>query len=66
MHCENEVVPGIDSAGGFAERLKTNARTVDDGVEGLEYLMQPGADGPVADDPKAGVSGRALDVLVPS
>lgn len=36
MHCENSAFPGIDSNGGFAELLKTNARAVvklPDGVE---------------------------------
>jgi NAD+-dependent secondary alcohol dehydrogenase Adh1 len=28
MHCENGVFPGIAAPGGFAERLKTNARTL--------------------------------------
>lgn len=36
MHCENGVFPGIDVDGGFAELLRTNARTIvklPDGVE---------------------------------
>ncbi len=36
MHCENSAFPGIDTNGGFAELLKTNARSVlklPDGVE---------------------------------
>lgn len=36
MHCENGVFPGIDTDGGFAELLRTNARTLvtlPDGVE---------------------------------
>src|SRR6195952_3882870 len=28
VHCENSLFPGIDSDGGFAELLKTNARSV--------------------------------------
>ena len=36
MHCENQAFPGIDTNGGFAQLLKTNARAVvklPDGVE---------------------------------
>lgn len=36
MHCENGVFPGIDTAGGFADLLKTNARTVVKLPDGLE------------------------------
>ncbi len=36
MHCENSAFPGIDSNGGFAELLKTNARAVVKLPEGVE------------------------------
>lgn len=46
MHCENGVFPGIDTAGGFAERLRTNARTLvklPDGVEPAEVAAHADA-----------------------
>ncbi len=36
MHCTNSKFPGLDTHGGFAELLKTNARTVVKLPEGLE------------------------------
>ena len=36
MHCENQAFPGIDSNGGFAQLLKTNARAVVKLPEGVE------------------------------
>ena len=36
MHCENSAFPGIDSNGGFAELLKTSARSVLKLPEGVE------------------------------
>lgn len=36
MHCENGVFPGIDTDGGFAELLKTNARTLVKLADGVE------------------------------
>ena len=36
MHCENQAFPGIDTNGGFAQLLKTNARAVVKLPEGVE------------------------------
>lgn len=36
MHCENSAFPGIDTNGGFAQLLKTNARAVVKLPEGVE------------------------------
>ena len=36
MHCENSAFPGIDTSGGFAELLKTSARSVLKLPEGVE------------------------------
>ncbi len=36
MHCENSAFPGIDTDGGFAQLLKTNARAVVKLPEGVE------------------------------
>lgn len=36
MHCENQLFPGIDTNGGFAEFLKTNGRAVVKLPEGVE------------------------------
>ena len=36
MHCENQAFPGIDTDGGFAQLLKTNARAVVKLPEGVE------------------------------
>lgn len=36
MHCENQAFPGIDTTGGFAQLLKTNARAVVKLPEGVE------------------------------
>ncbi|HEX2027764.1 MAG TPA: NAD(P)-dependent alcohol dehydrogenase [Nitriliruptorales bacterium] len=45
MHCGEGVFPGIDSPGGFAELLKTNART----LVGLPDGLQPADVAPHAD-----------------
>jgi NAD+-dependent secondary alcohol dehydrogenase Adh1 len=56
-NCLNGVFPGIDSAGGFAALLKTNARTLvklPDGVEPADVAAHAGVGGRLSERPLDG------------